>query len=974
MRTHQPNERNEASLRTEASASADRNTGRKVRALRAWLSAHRRGVSSVLAMMMAILVGALAVAMGTVTQGNLRNSATHLHVMRAMQAAETGLLVAEQRLEEASNRFVIERGEVDLTLGQRLWRGTYSGADGVVVVLPAPSGHAEPGLPAGIAEAVAYRHAADENTVEVDGITDVVIGPAPTGTDLTEYQAQGWVTTPAVALRTQTSDNDLPTAFQITYAPLANGTDVRVFVTGYDFDPTRPGRPLTRVVSKDVRLRKVVGSAIVSQSRIMIGKNVHVEGDLGSRWTDVEQENGDPMVVRSDFTGLDPVLDSKLEDLYNNLAMHDVDGDNRLRVGHPLEGAGLNQGGDPDGDPMDDVDYDGDTSADGAFSDVTRDGYVDEFDLFINHYDENGDGKITIGGWPALGTDAALDTPEFMGTDGNPIDVDLVYMIDSSSPDRNKNGISGYYDTNGNGIWDPGSEDAADYDAVHDAWADQRLGYRDGYIDYKDKYVKVDGRLVFKVAADDWAAAQGSIYDALSGTIRPAAGNSPVSFNASDSELPDITSDSFNDSKNALYAAADGADFWVQVAQNLGVSVDALSGYVETSTDADSPQYYRLDPDADEDGYPDNYQTAHWEKMPFNSPSHADWYYRPVFRNMVFRNVVIPVGLNGLFENCTMVGVTRIESYLVNDHVNWSLYGGLDGDGVSPPAPRDEPLDKSDFDRYTTGDVLDGPSNYDEFPDPPVIDGSTRTGVDRDTKNWSNNVRFHDTLFVGSLISDLPQVYTHIRNKIQLTGACRFTDVHPSEPDNNELNPDSDDMDEIAKSSLMTPNYSVDIGTFNSPPDQNVALRGAVVAGVLDVRGNASIDGALLLTFKPELGTSPLVDTFGTPFGNPADFNASIGYFGPDDGDAESFDPADLPIVDGERIVGYDLNGDGLADLGPDQTPTADQVAAGAVPVPFHGYGRINLKFNPDIPMPDGLMMPLSTETLPDTYREGTRR
>src|SRR5690606_6906421 len=127
--------------------------------------------------------------------------------------------------------------EIDQTLGTRLWRGTFSGGDGEVIVMPPISGHDEPGDPSGIAQALAYRHAADTNTVEVNGIDAVIIGPAPTGTDLTEYQAEGWVTTPAIALRDSVGTNDLPTAFQITYAPLANGTDVRVFVTGYDYDP-----------------------------------------------------------------------------------------------------------------------------------------------------------------------------------------------------------------------------------------------------------------------------------------------------------------------------------------------------------------------------------------------------------------------------------------------------------------------------------------------------------------------------------------------------------------------------------------------------------------------------------------------------------------------------------------------------------------------------------------------------------------
>ena len=53
---------------------------------------------------------------------------------------------------------------------------------------------------------------------------------------------------------------------------------------------------------------------------------------------------------------------------------------------------------------------------------------------------------------------------------------------------------------------------------------------------------------------------------------------------------------------------------------------------------------------------------------------------------------------------------------------------------------------------------------------------------------------------------------------------------------------------------------------------------------------------------------------------------------------------------------------------------TADQIAAGATAVPFHGYGRISLRFNPDMVMPDGLMLPLSSKKLVGTYREGVRK
>eukprot|EP01026_Neomeris_dumetosa_P067331 TRINITY_DN65648_c1_g1_i3.p2 TRINITY_DN65648_c1_g1~~TRINITY_DN65648_c1_g1_i3.p2 ORF type:complete len:159 (-),score=14.67 TRINITY_DN65648_c1_g1_i3:12-488(-) len=123
------------------------------------------------------------------------------------------------------------------------------------------------------------------------------------------------------------------------------------------------------------------------------------------------------------------------------------------------------------------------------------------------------------------------------------------------------------------------------------------------------------------------------------------------------------------------------------------------------------------------------------------------------------------------------------------------------------------------------------------------------------------------------------------------------------------------------------------------------------------------------MTFVPTLGVAPLVDPLGEPIGNPALFNTTLGYFGPDDGDSESLDPQELPIVDGVRIVGWDTDFDGLADVGPyeDQPP-------GSEAVPFHGYGRIELRFDPATAMPDGILLPLTAEIDAASYREGQKR
>ncbi len=940
----------------------------------------RRGVVSVLAMMFLVLFGSLVAAMAIASQGNIKTASTHLHVMRSSGAAETGLAIAADRLGQATGRFVIAESDIDEDVVWALWTGNTGTIEGEVIVRDPVSGHFEAAPPTGIAEAIALHHAADGNIVDYGGVNTPVVGPAPEGTDPFIYRLDGWVYTPIVALSTIVDQDGLPTsepAFQVVYAPLADGLNVRAIVTGYDFAYTRNGSPLTRVIMRDFQVTKRVSHAVISPSRIMIGKNVHLTGSVGVHYLDVDAEFGDPLLLRSDFEFLDDELNANLDLLYAGIKDYDADFDNRLRVHHPIEALGI-----PSGD---------------AFSDATGDGYVDEFDLFINFYDANGDGKVALSDALRDGTPNEALSAEFYG-DGEPIDEDLAKLIDWGTPDRNANDISGWEDLNDDGEWDPDSENLLDFDPIYGVFLDQELGYRDGVIDRLDSYTKLNGSVAFAVRREDWEAEQAEWQSRLKGGVQPDENFPPIIFGANDKQLPDVDVNDFSGAGDDLRAAADGADFWQQLADQLGVGVDDLDDYVEAEPDGtDQPRYFRLDPDTDGDGLPDNWDTAYFEKMPFNAPEFSDWYYRPVIENAVFKDAHIPAGLNALFVNCTFAGVTYVRTTVDNSYEYWGLYGRMAFDeGLGIPVPQiersiygDDPGEEGDHppmlpptavpptrnvllaeDPIEKGDILASevasydPGAYDALPEPLIIDGLRVT----DTKPHSNNIRMHDCLVVGSIVSDAPDFFHHVRNKIQFTGATRFEIEHPESPNDPALNPDSEDMNVVLKSSLLLPNYSVDIGTFNSPPEQRVHLRGVIVAGLLDVRGNAVIDGALLMTFQPVLGEPPLRDPLGNPIGNPALFNTTLGYFGPDDGDGESLDPQELPIVDGVRIVGWDTDDDGLADVGP-----FEPQPPGSVAVPFYGYGKIELRFNPAIAMPDGILLPLSAEVDARSYREGAR-
>lgn len=630
----------------------------------------RRGVVSVVSMMFLILFGSLAAAMAIMSRGNIVTAATHQHVTRALGAAETGLSLAERRLLEAVGRFPVSKGEVDAAFGWRIWTGGFLPSDGAQPPLEPVTFVNAIGAPVGVAEAVAQAHAQDQNVIVLGGIAAPTIGPAPAGTDPNVYMMDQWLRTPGVGL---TAQNGAPsgTAFQVDYAPLANGTDVRVIVTGYDFD-YGGAKPVTRRIMQDYRIVKRVDAAVVSPSRIMIGKNVTVEGDLGAVFTDVNNQFGDPLVLKSDFFGIDPQLDGWLTLLFDGIAQRDVDQDNRLRVGHPIEKLGI-------------PDIAGAGQPGGPELDLTNDGMVDEFDLFLKFYDTNQDGKVVLSPALTAGTPAAGLAPEFVTAGGQPIDDDLAFLIDSGIPDRNRNGVFSFVDVDGDGKFSPAVDRLEDVEYVSAAglppelqlyvhaapspdhvWSDQVLGYRDGVIDARDPYAKVAGRLVFRVKSGDWQAAQGNYLSKLRGPIRPKTGEAAMKFDASTQELPELNASSFSNSETALKAAADGdgKTFDEQVADNLGISLAQLAAWTPASNSPNpsDPKYYPLKPDADNDGMPDNYLEAYFEKTPFNSPNFSDWYYRPVYENMTFRNIQIPVGNNGLFRNCTFVGVTYVRS------------------------------------------------------------------------------------------------------------------------------------------------------------------------------------------------------------------------------------------------------------------------------------------------------------------------
>lgn len=850
----------------------------------------RRGVTSILAMMFMIIFGSLAAAMAVSSQGNLRTAHTHIVVTRALGAADTGLSVAGARLQQAARSVRISKGEITPAYAMELWDGSFSPGDGDVLL---PDGSTPAG---GVSDVLWDIHAADA----YDAALAELQAPADNPED--------WLDTlPFVVER---SAAGVPTqACQISYVPNPALGAVRAVVTGYAWDGVM-NRWISRTVQQDYRIFKRVDQAILAPTKVMLGKNVIVNGPLAAMFDQVEVAGGHPLVARSDFLGMDPQLDRKLQDFYDAIrgdgfAGFDANGDNRLATANALESLGLGS--------LNQEDYDGDGIQDGAFGEATGDGFIDEFDIFLNHYDSNNDRALVYAEDLTAGT-----AYEGLSADFSGIDDDLAFLIDTANPDRNGDGVVDVYD--------------------------RALGYLDGVVDYRDRFAKVRGSISIGAQQSDWnqnglnvdGSTVNDYRNQVQGAVRPDQGDLPVYFGVDENDISLIDPSTFDSAQTELASRADGTPFasqvgvpWVTelVLNGDGVVVGQnINPSLETVT----------------------------EGVPFGALAPADFYERPVIRDKTFRNVVIPQGTNALFENCTFIGVTRVQTFQNNSHVSWQFYGVqerlLDLKYPPPPPAPEFALDND----YLVAGVNEPPTE--DFD----VERLTVNGVPYvNTKPLSNNLRFNNCLFVGSIVADKPAVFTHIRNKIQFTGSTRFFESHPDDPENATLNPDADDLPEIRKSSMLLPSYSVDIGTNNASPDQDVNLSGLIIAGVLDVRGNTTINGALMTDFIPT-PDNPALQHFGQTVGNPAHYNMTLGYFSADDGDEEG-----LPIFEhnGIRIVGFDTDADGF--------PDSVDPGSGGDPVPFNGFGRIIVNWNPNLIMPDGLLAPIQAQAVADSYHEG---
>ncbi|HEX7008592.1 MAG TPA: hypothetical protein VF184_01330, partial [Phycisphaeraceae bacterium] len=585
-------------------------------------AARRRGVAAVLAMMFLVIFASLAAAMAIVSQGNLATADAHLKVNRALAAAESGMQFVRYHLDQAAHNIRVREGVITPQLAQQLW--------------------------VQVAQAMVSTLSGNNHNLEepyFDGTT-LHLGPIAVGPSEPAFTA---ILQPH-PLPGQDGNYGSPFYQRPPYSqmspPVSNanpldGRWIRVKVVASD---EQGGGSVFRSISMDFRIDKKIPYAILSKSRIMIGRNVLIEGPIGSTFLETHLTNGHPIQMMSDFYGLDSQLDSDLDTLRQWLVANDANGDNRLNVSSSSETQNLSN-------PQN--------------YDKNNDGYIDEYDYFLAHFDSNADGKISK------------------------LELD--------------------YDSNINA--------RQLFDLINTFGDPDREGYGDGFIDESDRYAKVRGQVYITADMESWidGAANGAYQDYFQGPLHPDYAQAPLTFQASQNDVYQFGPEDFDVS--SLRSMADGGDLLTQASSQDG------------STNADG-ETMKMD-----------LSGSHVEEVPYGAAHPYDFYNRPVFENMTFTNVVIPKGTNALFRNCRFIGVTFVETETDNDDPNFNFAGRGESDG-SPKHP----------DRVA------------------IVDGEEVA----DTKTVSNNLRFDNCTFEGAIVSDAPEEFTHVRNKIAFTGKTQF--------------------------------------------------------------------------------------------------------------------------------------------------------------------------------------------------------
>jgi len=199
-------------------------------------------------------------------------------------------------------------------------------------------------------------------------------------------------------------------------------------------------------------------------------------------------------------------------------------------------------------------------------------------------------------------------------------------------------------------------------------------------------------------------------------------------------------------------------------------------------------------------------------------------YWRAYYANKnddngdAFTNLHVPQGTHAHFKNCTFKGITYIET--------------------------DEGTDLSD---------TNASNRYPKYNN--LRNGLSGEGGTATNTNSTNNITFENCTFEGPIVTGVPKDFRWDQNALQFIGNTKFKS--------------SAIKQELAGTTIMAPNFNVDIGDFKHDDiGSESEIVGILVGGVVDIRDNAVVNGTVLSMAKLDHVSTTSVWQWDTNLGN----------------------------------------------------------------------------------------------------------
>jgi type II secretory pathway pseudopilin PulG len=131
------------------------------------------------------------------------------------------------------------------------------------------------------------------------------------------------------------------------------------------------------------------------------------------------------------------------------------------------------------------------------------------------------------------------------------------------------------------------------------------------------------------------------------------------------------------------------------------------------------------------------------------------------------------------------------------------------------------------------------------------------------SRQYANNVRFENCTFNGVIVTDVPQPFNWVNNCLYFTGSATF---------NNQSS--------IQEATILAPHFNVNLGNANPQQSDNNVLTGAIVGGIVDVRGNAQVNGTIISMANTTMYTSGYVTNIGATLNDGGSETTELGDIG----------------------------------------------------------------------------------------------